>query len=66
MTGSRGGGGIDDDSDFISDFIHKLLSRQRKERDHMLDQFRSEVSAINRKIDLLFMMVEELARAKSR
>ena len=65
MTGSRGGGGIDD-SDFIFDFIHELLSRQRKERDHMLDQFRDEVSAVNRKIDLLFMMVEELVRAKSR
>ena len=56
---------MDDGSDFISEFIHKLVSQQRKERDHMLDQFLGEVSAMNRKIDLLFAMVEELVEVKS-
>lgn len=65
VTRSHHGGRIDDSSDFISEFIHKLVSQQRKERDHMLDQFRGEVSAINRKIDLLFAMVEELVKVKS-
>lgn len=64
VTRSHNGGRLDDGSDFISEFIHKLVSQQRKEKDHMLNQFRDEVKAINQKIDLLFSMVEELVKAK--
>jgi len=65
MTRSYNGDRLDDSSDFISEFIHKLVSQQRKEQYNMLNQFRGEVNAMNRKIDLLFSMVEELVKAKS-